>query len=95
MVTSRPRPNTSSGNSEFYAVVYRTERISPCAGWTALQYVADHDGGPAGSGTDIFAREPAFGCFAARLANGTTGFDFMLAAFHARWEGGNTTAIKN
>jgi hypothetical protein len=35
------------------------------------------------------------GCFAARLTNGSTGFDFMLAAFHARWEGGNTGAIKN
>lgn len=95
MVTSRPRPNTSSGNSEFYAVVYRTQRIQPCAGWTALQYIVDHDGGPTGTGADAFAREPAFGCFAARLANGATGFDFMLAAFHARWDGGNTTAIKN
>jgi len=94
MVTSRPRPNTSSGNSEFYAVLYRTERIQPCTGWTALQYIADNDGSPRGSGADLFSREPAFGCFAARLANGSTGFDFMLAAYHATFQGG-TSGIKN
>jgi hypothetical protein len=95
MVTARPRPNTSSGNSEFYAVLYRTQRVRPCDGWTALQYIADNDGSSAGTGADIFVREPAFGCFAAVLPNGTTGFDFMLAAYHARWDGGNTTAIRN
>ena len=49
-----------------------------------------------GNPTEALQRgEPAFGCFAARLANGSTGFDFMLAAYHARWDNGNTTAIKN
>ena len=95
MVTARPRPNTSSGNSEFYAILHRTQRVQPCQGWTALQYIADNDGSAAGSGADVFAREPAFGCFVARLANGSTGFDCMLAAYHARWDGGNTTAIRN
>jgi hypothetical protein len=95
MVTARPRPNTSSGNSEFYAILYRTQRVRACDGWTALRYIADNDGSAAGSGADVFAREPAFGCFAALLPNGTTGFDFMLAAYHARWDGGNTTPVKN
>jgi len=95
MVTSKPRPNTKAGNAEFYAVLYRTQSIQPCDGWTALQYIVDNDGSPAGSGPDNFSREPAFGCFAARLANGAIGFDFVLAAYHARWEEGNTTAIEN
>ena len=95
MVTAKPRPNTKAGNAEFYAVMYRTQRIQPCTGWAALQYVVDNDGSDSGSGPDLFSREPAFGCFAVRLANGATGFDFMLAAYHARWEEGNTTAIKN
>jgi hypothetical protein len=94
MVTARPRPNTSSGNSEFYAILYRTQRIQPCTGWAALQYIADNDGSSAGTGANVFSREPAFGCFAARLPNGTTGFDFMLAAYHATFTGG-TTAIRN
>jgi hypothetical protein len=94
MVTARPRPNTSAGHSEFYAILYRTQRVQPCTGWTALQYIADNDGSANGSGADVFSREPAFGCFAARLPNGTTGFDFMLAAYHARFTGG-TTAIRN
>lgn len=95
MVTSKPRPNTKAGNAEFYAILYRSQRIHACDGWTALQYMVDNDGSSSGSGPDLFSREPAFGCFAVRLANGATGFDFMLAAYHARWEEGNTTAIKN
>jgi hypothetical protein len=75
-------------------IQHRTARIRPCDGWTAFRYIVDNDGGATGSGIDLFSREPAFGCFAARLANGATGFDFMLAAYHARWVGG-TTAIKN
>ena len=95
MITSKPRPNTSAGDAEFYAILYRPQRIQPCDGWSALRYLADNDGSASGSGPDLFSREPAFGCFAARLANGSTGFDFMLAAYHARWESGNTAAIKN
>jgi hypothetical protein len=94
MVTSKPRPNTKAGNAEFYAVLYRSQSVLPCVGWTALQYIADNEGGKTGTGPDVFSREPAFGCFAARLPNGGLGFDFMLAAYHARWDGGNTAAIK-
>lgn len=32
MVTAAPRPNTTSGSAEFYAVLYRTSRAAPCAG---------------------------------------------------------------
>jgi len=95
MVTSTPRPNTSAGDAEFYAILYRPGRIQPCDGWTALRYLADNDGSSAGTGPDVFSREPAFGCFAARLASGSTGFDFMLAAYHARWADGNTAEIKS
>lgn len=88
VVTTTPRPNTGSSNSEFYAIFYRAARIKPCDGWTGLQYMADNDGGPSGTGEDLFSREPAFGCFAVRLGDGTTGFDFMLAAYHAQFTGG-------
>jgi endonuclease/exonuclease/phosphatase family metal-dependent hydrolase len=94
MVTDDPRPNTTSGNAEFYAVVYRVAAARPCDGWTGLQYLADNDGSGSGAGPDVFTREPAFGCFAARLPDGSTGFDFMLAAYHARWDGHNVPAIR-
>ena len=64
MVTSEPRPNVSNdGNAEFYAVVYRTARVSPCVGWAALVYHEDNDGSPSDTGTNVFSREPAFDCF--------------------------------
>jgi len=93
MVTTSPRPNTSAGDAEFYAIVYRDQSVQPCTGWTGLRYLDDNDGSSTGTGPDVFSREPAFGCFAARLASGSTGFDFMLAAYHARWAGGNTQEI--
>ena len=48
MVTSEPRPNTNAGHAEFYAVVFRASRVSPCTGWSGLVYHDDNDG----SGTD-------------------------------------------
>jgi len=94
MVTATPRPNTTSGNAEFYAVLYRTQRIEPCGGRTSLRYLQDNDGSGSSTDPDIFSREPAFGCFAARLANGSTGFDFMIAAYHATWADGDTQEIQ-
>ncbi len=88
MVTSEPRPNISNvGSAEFYAIVYRTARVSPCTGWTALVYHVDNDGGPTGTGANVFSREPAFGCFVAG------NFDFVLAAYHALWGGGDIDDI--
>jgi hypothetical protein len=95
MVTDSPRPNTASGNAEFYAVLYRARRIGPCAGWTSLRYLPDNDGSAAGSGLDVFSREPAFGCFEVRRPGGATGFDFMLAAYHARWAAGDREEIQD
>ena len=87
LVTETPRPDTTSGSAEFYAVVYRTNRASPCAGWTALVYHEDNDGSASGAGINAFSREPAFGCFIA----GT--FDFMLAPYHATWSEGDIDDI--
>jgi hypothetical protein len=95
LVTSAPRPNTTSGNAEFYAVVYRAQRIDPCDGWTSLRYLPDNDGGAAGSGPDVFSREPAYGCFEVRAPQGAAGFDFMLAAYHARWADGDREEIQD
>ncbi len=95
VISAIPRPNTSSGNSEFYAILYRPNLVKTCDGWTELRYLTDNDGGPSGTGPDIFSREPAFGCFAVKLANGATGFDFTLAAYHARWADGDAAEIQD
>lgn len=86
VVTDDPRPNTSSGNSEFYAILFRPVRVRLCNGWTGLVYHTDNSGSAGGGGPDLFAREPAFACFATTRANGTAGFDFLLAAYHATFD---------
>lgn len=94
IVTSTPRPDTSSGSAEFYAILFRPARVRLCAGWTALIYHADHTGGSAGVGEDFFSREPAFACFATTRADGAAGFDFLLAAYHAIWAEGDIGDIQ-
>ena len=85
-VTATPRPATSSGNAEFYAVIWRTSSsVRPCAGWTALRFHVDNDGGPSGSGPDRFSREPAFGCYEFGPV-GAPVADFILAAYHATFQ---------
>ncbi len=93
LITSEPRPNTTSGNSEFYAVIYRTSLAGPCAGWTALRYHTDNDGSHSGTGQDLFDREPAYGCFETPVGSTAPTFDFMLGVFHARWDGGSVPSI--
>ena len=93
IVTTTPRPNTTSGNAEFYAVIYRRGLIRPCAQWGELRYHSDNDGSTSGVGGDIFSREPAFGCFEAPLNTNAVGIDFLLAAYHARWSDGDKAAI--
>lgn len=99
VITATPHPNISSGansgNSEFYAILYRPNLIKTCEGWKELRYPVDDDGSPSGTGPDVFSREPAFSCFAVKLPNGLTGFDFTLAAYHARWAHGNAGEILN
>lgn len=87
IVTSEPRPNTSSGSAEFYAIVFRPARVRLCSGWTELRYAPDD--------ADVFSREPAFACFATLIGNGSSGFDFLLAAYHARWADGDTVEIQD
>lgn len=86
-ITERPRPNTSSANAEFYAVVYRRELARPCAGWAGLRFHPDADGASNGA-EDVFAREPAFGCFEFGPESNPVG-DFLLAAFHATFKSGS------
>lgn len=92
-ISDSPRPRTSSGNSEFVAILWRPSLARPCEGWTALRYATDDDGGPNGTGDDHFVREPAYGCFEA-LRNGDPVYDFVVGAYHATWVDGNTTAIR-
>ena len=47
--TNSPRPRTGSGNAGFCAVLYRPERVTPCAGWDGRRYQQDNDGAPLGS----------------------------------------------
>jgi hypothetical protein len=94
VVTDSPRPRTGSGNAEFYAVLYRPERLTPCAGWNDLRYQKDNDGSPTGVGENHFVREPAYGCFVARNAADTVGCDFEVAAYHATWAEGNEDEIR-
>jgi len=93
LVTDNPRPNTTSGNAEYYAILYRSALVRTCPGWDKLAFHLDNDGNGQNSGVDVFAREPAFGCFEVPNNNSTVGFDFLLAGYHARWENGNKEMI--
>lgn len=94
VITDTPRPNTSSGNAEFYAVVYRKGHAKLCDGWPGLRYHIDNDGSSGATGKDFFSREPAFGCFVALMPNGSGGFDFLLAPYHARFSEGDIDDIQ-
>lgn len=92
LITDSLRPNTISSNSEFYAILYRSSIVRPCAGWSKLIYHQDNDGGDNGVGDDVFSREPAFGCLEAPTSHFKIGFDFLIAAFHATFK--SKAAIK-
>lgn len=94
LVTDKPRPNTGSGNAEFYAILYRSNLVNTCSGWDSLVFTPDNDGSGLDSDVGFFAREPAFGCFEVPNNNGSVGFDFLLAGYHARWAHGNKGEIK-
>lgn len=94
MVTTIPLPNTSSGSAEFYAIIFRPSRVRTCDQWPSLRIHEDHDGSESGLGEDVFSREPAFGCFVAVRSDGSAGFDFLLAAYHARWAEGDVSDIQ-
>jgi hypothetical protein len=78
--TPDPRPMPASGNSEYYAFVWRDESLRRCSGWSSLSYVADVPGSGAKKGH--FLREPAFGCF----QSSDRQFDFVLVAYHADYD---------
>src|SRR6187549_1269313 len=62
-VTATPRPNHGAGHAEFYAALWRPEKVAWCESWSGLRYFSDNDGSRAGDGADRFKREPAYGCF--------------------------------
>ena len=72
-------PLSRSEDAEGYAVLYRTKRVRPCAGWSELR--------PAGLRSGTFLREPAFGCFEAGA------IDFLLAAYRATWADGDAAEV--
>ncbi len=92
IVTDTPRPNTTSGNSEFYAIFWRKGRLSRCDGWEELRYITDNDGSLGGVGENRFVREPAYGCF--EMVGPEGRFDFLLAAYHATWASGSVRTIQ-
>jgi hypothetical protein len=81
-ITTTPRPNSAADGAEYYAVLYRRERVRACSGWDGLRYTPDNDGSDRASGPDHFLREPAFGCFEAGDPS-APGVDFLLAAYRA------------
>jgi hypothetical protein len=81
-IASTPRPNTAADGAEYYAILYRRDRVRPCSGWDGLRYVPDNDGSGNTGGPDHFLREPAFGCFEAG-APSAPGVDFLLAVYRA------------
>ena len=93
IITGVPRPGTTAGDAEFYAILYRPEAVRPCADGPTLQYFPDNDGTPQGTGPDLFVREPAFACFETVPTAGTKGWDFILAAYHATWADGDEDLI--
>ncbi|MBK8593274.1 MAG: hypothetical protein IPN77_30000 [Sandaracinaceae bacterium] len=94
LVTDSPRPRTSSGSAEYYAVVWRSASgVSVCDGWTdGLVFVDDNDGSGESTESDHFAREPAYVCLEHRRA-GVRTTDFLLAAYHATWSDGRHAVI--
>lgn len=93
VITETPRPATTAGDAEFYAVLDRPAAVRPCADGPTLQYFPDNDGSSQGAGPDLFVREPAFACFETISAAGTKGWDFILAAYHATWADGDEDLI--
>lgn len=82
-------------------LVVESQQVVPgtprCPAWDrvgsrGLVYLRDNDGGPEGHGADRFAHEPAYGCFAVQSSSGARTWDFILAADHATWSGGDADA---
>ncbi|GAB4340200.1 MAG: hypothetical protein Kow0099_15970 [Candidatus Abyssubacteria bacterium] len=71
-LTAPAAPDVAAG-SVFYAIVYRTGIVRPCAEWNALvQYESEG-----------FADLPAYACFEAPMNKASRGIDFMLGIYAA------------
>jgi hypothetical protein len=93
VITETPRPSTTAGDAEYYAILYRLAAVRPCADGPTLQHFPDNDGSSQGTGPDLFVREPAFACFETISTAGAKGWDFILAAYHATWADGDEDII--
>ena len=87
-ITERPRPNTASSHSEFYAVIFRDQVAEACS--DELEYFEDNTTSSPLDGEDLFRREPAYMCL--ETCNGN--FDFILGAYHAIFASGSISKIK-
>jgi hypothetical protein len=77
LVSDTPRPPGDGG--EYYAVVYRRDRVRPCQGWERLRTV---------SPSNAFVRAPDFACLEAGDLD-APGIDFLLAAYRAPFADGD------
>lgn len=80
VISTTPRPDTSAGHAEYYAVIYRANLVELSQGSIGLTFHVDNDGSANGTGDDVFSREPAFAGFRTLNSN----FDFTLAAYLGR-----------
>jgi hypothetical protein len=88
-ISTAARPDTGAEGAEYYAIVYRRDRVRPCPGWDGLR---DASASVASGIAASFLRPPAFGCFETTAAGGS-GFDFLLAAYHARSGEGDAAEV--
>jgi len=73
LLSPSPHPPANTPGSEYYAIVYRRDRLHSCPGWERLRDLTT---------AAQFVHPPAVGCFAAGTAE-QAGGDFLLAAYHA------------
>lgn len=86
MASPQARPDRPGAGGEFYAIVYRRDRVHPCPDWPTLRFAGN------GSGSAPFLREPAFGCFAVG-AEDAPAVDFLLAAYRATSADGDAADV--
>lgn len=61
LIADAPRPDDGGGAAAHYAVLFRRDRVRPCAGWETLRHT------PAITGDGARAAAPATGCFEAEV----------------------------
>ncbi|MEO8602126.1 MAG: endonuclease/exonuclease/phosphatase family protein [bacterium] len=81
LLSPAPHPPASASGSEYYAIVYRRDRLRPCAAWEPLRELpVDAE----------FVHAPGVGCFEA--GDGAS-LAFLLAAYHATAADGDAALV--